>query len=65
MRVGGTVSNTLKGGGTEKRGGQTKILKRGQAGSRGALKRGKGWNFLTNYVNNKRKNMEESVIIKV
>ena len=28
MRVGGTVKNNLKGGGTEKRGGQTKILKR-------------------------------------
>ena len=28
MRVGGTVENTLKGGGTEKRGGETKILKR-------------------------------------
>ena len=35
MRVGGTVKNILKGGGTEKRGGETKILKRGQAGSRG------------------------------
>ena len=34
--MGGTVQNTLKGGGTEKRGGETKILKRrGQAGSRG------------------------------
>ena len=29
MRVGGTVQNTLEGGGTEKRGGETKILKRG------------------------------------
>ena len=28
VRVGGTVKNNLKGGGTEKRGGQTKILKR-------------------------------------
>ena len=27
MRVGGTVYNTLKGGGTEKRGEKTKILK--------------------------------------
>ena len=37
VRVGGTVKNTLKGGGTEKRGGKTKILKRrgGQVGSRG------------------------------
>ena len=26
---GGTVQNTLEGGGTEKRGGETKILKRG------------------------------------
>ena len=51
MRVEGTVWNTLKGGGTEKRGGETKILKRrGQAGSRcGCLKRGGGgWNPLTN-----------------
>ena len=41
-------------GGTEKRGGETKILKRGrQAGPRhGCLKgegRGRGWNPLTNY----------------
>ena len=36
MRVGGTVWNTLKGGGTEKSEEETKILKRrGQAGSRG------------------------------
>ena len=37
MRMGGTVENTLKGGETEKRGGKTKILKRGggQDGSRG------------------------------
>ena len=52
VRVGGTVCNTLKGGGTEKRGGDTKILKRGrQAGSRGggALKRSGGWSPLTNY----------------
>ena len=43
MRFGGTVENTLKGGGTEKRGGKTKILKKGggQAGSRGGcLKKG-------------------------
>ena len=42
---------TLKGGGTEKRGGDTKILKiGGQAGSGvDALKRGRGWNHLTNY----------------
>ena len=31
VRVGGTVQNPLKGGETEKRGGQTKILKRGRA----------------------------------
>ena len=34
MRVRETVSNTLKRSETEKRGGETKILKRGQAGSR-------------------------------
>ena len=52
MRVGGTVCNTLKGGGTEKRGGDTKILKRGEASwaKGGALKRSGGWNPLTNYV---------------
>ena len=40
MRVGGTVENTLKGE-TEKKGGETKILKRGgRAGSRdGCLKK--------------------------
>ena len=36
MREGvGNCVNTLEGGGTEKRGRETKILKRGQAGSRG------------------------------
>ena len=36
MRMRGTVWNTLKGGGAEKSGEETKILKRrGQAGSRG------------------------------
>ena len=35
VRLGGTVQNTLQGGETEKRGGETKILKRGQPGSRG------------------------------
>ena len=35
VRVSGTVWNTLEGGRTEKKGGETKILKRGQAGSRG------------------------------
>ena len=34
---GGTVLNTLKGGGTEKRGGETKILKAASRG--GSLKR--------------------------
>ena len=44
MRVGGTVYNTLKGGGTEKRGGETKISKRWvQTGSRGeCLKKERG-----------------------
>ena len=41
--MGEAVENTLKGGGTEKRGGETKILKRGKAGSRGGcLKKGMG-----------------------
>ena len=31
-RVGGTVENTLKRGGTEKRGGETKIFKKGKLG---------------------------------
>ena len=36
MRVGGTVYNSLEGGGTEKRGGDTKNFKKGgQVGSRG------------------------------
>ena len=52
VSVRGTVKNTLKGGGTEKRGGEPKILKRrgdklGQGV--GALKRVGGWNPLTNY----------------
>ena len=52
--MGKTVQNTLKGGATERRGGETKIFKRGrQAGSRGEfLKKmgegGGGWNPLTN-----------------
>ena len=38
--IGGTVWNTLKGGGIEKRGGESKILKRGKAGSRvGCIKK--------------------------
>ena len=41
--MGETVENTLKGGGTEQRGRDAKILKTGQAGSSsGALKRGGG-----------------------
>ena len=40
----GTVWNTLKGGETDKRGGETKILKRGQGESwGGCLKRDAGW----------------------
>ena len=41
MRVGETVQNTLKGGGTEQRGGDTKVIKRrGKLGQGvGALKR--------------------------
>ena len=51
VKVGGTVWNTLKGGGTEKMGGETKILKRGKAGSRGGCFKKRGaWNRLTNYV---------------
>ena len=43
MRVGGTVQNTLKGGGTEKRRGETKSIKSGKLRHRvGALKRGGG-----------------------
>ena len=51
MRVGGTVSDALKGGGTEKRGGETKILKRGRGKlgqGVGAFKKEGGWNPLTN-----------------
>ena len=50
VRVGGTVCNTLKEGGTEKRGAEAKILKKkGQAGSRDAcFKKGvEAWNSLT------------------
>ena len=50
MRVGKTVKNTFKGCETEKRGGETKILKRGQAGSRGRCHKKEGcWNLLINY----------------
>ena len=51
MRVGGgDCLKYFKKGGTEKRGGETKILKRGKAGSRvgGCLKRG-GLSPVTNY----------------
>ena len=43
MRVGGNCQNTLKGGGTEKREGGTKILKKGGKLGQGvgALKRGR------------------------
>ena len=41
VRVGETVNSTLKQGGTKRRGGNTKNLKRRQAGSRGGcLKNG-------------------------
>ena len=51
MRVWATVQNNLKEGGAEKRGGETKILKRGGKLGQGvgALKREGGWNPLTNY----------------
>ena len=57
MRAGGTVLNTFKAGGTEKRGGETKILKREGKLGQGvvALKSGwwrrggGGWKSLTNY----------------
>ena len=49
MRVAGTVWNNLKGGATEKRGGETRIFKRGEAGSRGGCLKKGGWNPLTNY----------------
>ena len=43
MRVGGTVCNTFKAGRTENMGEETKILKRGQTGSRGGcLKKAAG-----------------------
>ena len=44
VRVGETISNTLQGGGTEKRGGETKNFKRGDKLGQGvgALKGGGG-----------------------
>ena len=47
-RVERTVYNTLKGGGTKKRGGETKILKRGQAGPRGGCLERRDGNPLQN-----------------
>ena len=38
----GTVQNTLKGGGIEKKGGETKILKKGGGGGQA---RSRGWDF--------------------
>ena len=51
MKVGGTVWNTLKGGGTEKRGSETKILKKGEeeTRSRGERLKWRVWNPLMNY----------------
>ena len=48
---GGTVKNTFKGGGTEKGGGETKILKKGSKLGQGvgALKRGAGTFLRTIY----------------
>ena len=54
MGVGGTVLNTLKGGGAEKRGGEIKILKSGGRGKVGqgvgALKRGAGTPLQTMFI---------------
>ena len=46
---GGNCIKYLKRGGTEKRARDTKILKRGKAGSRGGCLKKGGWNPLTNY----------------
>ena len=46
---GETGKNTLKGGGKEKKGEETKVLKRGQTGSKGGCLKKRGWNPLTNY----------------
>ena len=50
---GGTGGKTLKGDGTKKRGGETKILKKGASRVKGGwhLKKGADWDPLTNYVN--------------
>ena len=58
MRVGETVENTLTGGGTENRGGETKVFKRGQPGSRGeCLKKGGGWYQLWDWYYIERRNV--------
>ena len=52
LEGGGNCLKYLKKGRTEKRGGKTKTLKRGEGKlgqGVGALKRGVGWNPLTNY----------------
>ena len=49
MRVGETVGNTLKGDGTEKRGGKQRFKKVGQAGARGGCLKKGGMNPLTHY----------------
>ena len=53
VKLRGTVWNTLKWSGTKTRGGETKILRGGQAGSvRGCNEKGRdcrGWNPLRNY----------------
>ena len=50
--VGGNCLKYLKEGGTKKRGGEIKILKRGQAGSRGGCLEKRGdWNPLMNHDN--------------
>ena len=57
MREGG---ETLKRVGTEKWGGETKILKRrGKLGQGVSVLKNGGWNPLTNYVNNKREKRKE------
>ena len=52
MRVGGTLENTLKGSGIEKRGEETKILEKVGKLDQGvsALKMEDIWNLFTNYV---------------
>ena len=45
----GNYVKYLKGSGTERRGGERKILKRGQGGLRGGCTKNGGWNLLTIY----------------